>query len=528
MKTININKWTAYILLVALLFAYSACKKYTPVYHYDETEKITVTDLASLYQVTSGIDVLNIDPKVSSNKDGELVCLWGIYETNTQGTTPVVDTIARTKKLEYRINRSAKDWYLMFRVTNKKTGYAQYFKSTVQVGTPYTRGWYVPKDDGKQTDMDFFITPANSSLPNGPKVDDVYSLINGKKLDGKAMMLNIFINFKSLVNGSYVSTRSLGLVSERDVAMMEFSNLQTYRDFNNIFQVVPATRNMGMITSDFLKYFLINDGKLYSMVGQGLSEGVFSGQKLLTSNNNPYSLSKYHITPTPGTAYFFDDLKGAFYAATDQSLYLNAVNISTALFSTGPPIVPAANAVANKIVVYMGTKVNASSGGGSPQGYAIFQDKITSEKTMFQVSSQGPNGVGLMQGVTIAPGNKLYNATNYGLLIGDENLLYFSVGKEIYSRNLSSPVAVESLQYTVPAEEEITFIRHRKLSGADGYNYIMVGTQVGQNYKIRMFKKTAGNLNATADFVLEGKGRAVDALYVSPTVNTELIYAYTF
>jgi len=527
MKTININKWPAYLLSVALLFAYSACKKYTPVYQYDETEKITVTGIESLYQVTSGTDVISIDPAVSSNKAGELQCLWGIYETGTQGTNPVVDTIARTKKLEYQINRSAKDWYLMLRVTNTRTGYAQYFKSTVRVGTPYTRGWYVPKDDGSQTDMDFFTTPANSSLPNNNnKVENVYSLMNGKKLDGKAVMLTFFVNFKSLVNGSYISTRSLGLVSERDISMMDLSNLQTYRDFNNIFQAAPGTHNMGMITSDFLKYFLINDGQLYSMVGQGLSEGVFGGRKLLTSNDNPYSLSKYHITPTAGTAYFFDDMNSAFVAGTDRSLYLGAVTINMAMLNN-MPVTPAAAAVANKKVVYMGTKVNASSGGGAPGGYVIFQDKTDpSLKTMYQVGSAGPNGVLLNPGVTLSTSSKLFNATNYGLLIGDENMLYFSVGKEVYSRNLSSNV--EQLQYTVPADEEITFIRHRKLTGADAYNYVMIGTQSGQNYKIRMFQKTTGNLNTTPVVILEGKGRPVDAYYVSPTVSTELTYAYTY
>ena len=530
MKTISINKWTAYLLSVALLFAFNACKKYTPVYNYDETEKITVTGLQPVYQVTSGTDVLSIDPTVSSNKAGDLKYVWSIYETNY---TTVMDTLARTKKLEYQVNRKAKNYNLVLRVTNTKTGYAQYFKSTLQVGTPYTRGWYVPKDDGSQTDMDFFKTVTGSVVPdNSNKIEDVYSLMNGKKLDGKAMMTTFFMSYNSTIDGVSAYRRTLGLVSERDVAMMELSSLQTVRDYNTIFQVPPTTHDMGMIGMDGASsYFLINDGQLYALRAY-TSQGMFGGRKVLTSTDKPYHLSKYFTTPLPNSTYFYDDLNGAFYASTGQTTFLNPVNINVAVMLTGPPPSPPSSATANKKMVFMGTKVDVTSGGGQQCGYAIFRDKTTSAKTMFQVTSQGPTGVGLMGGVTINATDKLYNATNYGLLIGDENMLYFSVGKEVWSRNLSVPVAAasEKLQFTVPDGEEITFIRHRKLTGADAYNYVMIGTQVGQNYKIRMFTKTAGNLNATPAVVLEGKGRPIDALFVGPTVSTnnDMTYAFTY
>ncbi|WP_293301109.1 PKD-like family lipoprotein [Pedobacter sp. UBA4863] len=527
MKIFNINRQVANIFFVLFLFIFSACEKYKPVYQYSENEKITATGLEALYQVTSGNDVLTIDPTISSNKTGDLKCVWGIYETNTQGTNPVMDTLARTKKLEYKVNRSAKDWYLMLRVTNSRTGYSQYFKSTVRVGTIYTRGWYIPKDDGSQTDMDFFATPATSSMPsNNTKIENVYSLMQGKKLEGKAIMLSFFVNFKSMVNGSYVSTRSLSLVSEKDVSMMDLSNLQVYRNFDNIFQAAPTPRKMDVVTTDFLKYFLINNGQLYSMVGQGYSEGIFGGRKLLTSNDNPYHLSKHQIIPSAGTAYFFDEMSSAFYAGTDRSLYLGAVTINTARLDNNP-VTPASAAATNKKLIYMGNKVYGSSGGGAPGGYVIFQDKTNPTiKTMYQVGSAGPNGLTLNAGVTISTASKLFNATHYGLLFGDENLLYFSSGKEIYSYNLNSNT--EQLQYTVPNDEEITFIRHRKLTGADAYNYVMIGTQSGQNYKVRLFNKTTGNLNTEPSVTLTGKGRPVDALYVSPTVTTELVYSYTF
>lgn len=103
----------------------------------------------------------------------------GIYETNVQGRIEPLDTIGRTKDLNYYVREDAKDWVLVFMVRNKKTGYTQYKNSTLTVNTQFTRGWYVLKDDGTQSDLDLFLTPASAKAEE--KVEDVFSLVNGKR-----------------------------------------------------------------------------------------------------------------------------------------------------------------------------------------------------------------------------------------------------------------------------------------------------------------------------------------------------------
>jgi hypothetical protein len=114
-------------------------------------------------------------------------------------------------------------------------------------------------------------------------------------------------------------------------------------------------------------------------------------------------------------------------------------------------------------------------------------------------------------------------AERFGLIVADENILYFSTGGEVWSRNLSN--GAEQLQFTVPAGEKITFIRHRKYSGSTTaeqpfyYNYMLIGTTANGNYKVRAFQKTSGNLAASPAFTMEGKGSVGDVIYIAPPMS---------
>ncbi len=126
----------------------------------------------------------------------------------------------------------------------------------------------------------------------------------------------------------------------------------------------------------------------------------------------------------------------------------------------------------------------------------------------------------MMVNDTLAASEKLYNATMHTLFNGDENMMYFVVGREIWSRNLSN--RFEQLQYTLPADETVSFIRHLKYTTSSdlafNYNYVAIASKKGDSYNIRMFTKTSGNLNPIPAFTITGKGEAGDVMYISPSV----------
>ncbi|WP_443936575.1 PKD-like family lipoprotein [Pedobacter sp. MW01-1-1] len=508
-------KNTFILSLLATCLLLGSCAKDDTNLDIKPHEQITVSGLETTYMKISNSDKLTISPTVSStDPNAEFSYLWGIYETSVQGSAPVLDTLAKTKNLDYLVKQPAKTWVLVYRVTNNKTGYSQYFTSNVNVVTQYTRGWYVAKDDGSKADLDLFLTPSTIK-PEGV-VEDVYSSINGKKLNGKAGILAFFSAYKSTVTGTLGNTRTLFLSSENDISAMNINTLSEIRGYNTLFYEPPATKKVGAVFLGSQANYLINNGTTHSIYAMSANTGQFGVAKIKDDLNTPFYLSKYFLANYVVDPCFFDEVSSSFLSANGTAA------VMTAVVDHRETKMPANNN--NKKLLFMGYK----SGISPIIGYGIFQDKTDLSLKILSQINPARNAF-LLVNDTLKTTDKLYNAEQYGLLDNDENLLYFSVGREVYSRNLSNKF--ESLQYTVPVGEEITFIRHRKYTvAADApfnYNYVIIGTKVGANYKIRMFTKPVGNLTAQPAFTLEGKGIPRDILYISPSVS-ETTYSATF
>jgi hypothetical protein len=380
----------------------------------------------------------------------------------------------------------------------------------------------VAKDDGSQSDLDLFLTPT-SIVPDGTKRENIYSFVNGSKLDGKARIMSYFTGFKSTVTGTLANTKTMVLVTDKDVSVANINTLKNIRNINTLFYEPPAVKAPDFAFYGSQAYYLINDRQVYSIYAMSLNTGQFGARKLKDDQNTPYRLSPYFIGSSYGDPYFFDENSSSFLSCS-MGTGTTLVGITD---DTGTTM-PVKNN--NKTVLYMGYKFNtylpAPEYRFKVTGYAVFQDKTnTSLKILSEVATDRTK-IKLVND-TLKTTDKLYNANLYTLLAEDESIIYFTIGNQVWSRNLSS--RSELLQYTVPAGEEITFIRHKKYSSeaAYAYNYFMIGTKVGDSYKIRMFTKSSGSLAASPAFTLEGKGIARDVLYISPSVS-ESTYPVSF
>lgn len=500
--------------IIALSALFSSCAKDKGNYNYKPNEAVEVKGIAATYTVISDKESLVINPEVNStDPNAQLEYLWGIYETNVQGYAPKLDTLAKTKNLNYEVKQAAKGWVLVFRVTNKKTGYAQYFKSDINVVTEFTRGWYVAKDDGSEADLDLFLTPTNITPVN--KRENIYSFINGAKLQGRVNMLSFLSSYKTNVTGVSGNTRTLFLVTDKDASASYLNTLRKLKDFNSLFIGPPSVKNPNNIFVSGTAYYFINDGQMHTIYNMGTNFGQFSARVLKDASNSNYKLSKYFLPGIPGLVdpYFFDELSSSFVSIS-QGLGPMAVVSDEA----GTMLAANNN---NQKLLYMGTKsmgYPAAPGILGTLGYAIFQDKTNpSIKNLAEISCYSGYKLKILQ-TPLTAADKLYNATMHTLLFGDESMMYFAVGNEIWSRNLANKF--EKLEFTLPAGEELTFMRHKKATETGyGYNFVMIGSKVGSNYKVRMFSKSSGSLNASPDFILEGTGIAREAIYISPAAS---------
>ena len=495
-------------LFILCLVVVSACYKDKGVYTYKDKEEITITGIEGAYTKISFFDKIVADPQVTStDPEADFSYFWGIYETNVQGSVPKIDTISKQKALDYMVAKPAKTWVLVFGVTNKHTGYGKIVTSSVNVITEFTRGWYVIKDDGTNTDVDMFLTP-NSHFPADAKAprDNVFSLVNERNMPGKARKISFCTNYKTTVNGTtYANTRTMFLLSENDAVAVNMSTFKVINPFENLYYAVPAVKAPSYVGEAAQANYLVNDGKLHSIYNMSLNVGKFGAVIMRDDVNTSYHLSKHALTYSAWNPFFYDEMSSSFVSATGTASTMSKVGDVTG------SEMPAEHT--NKTLLFMGSRhFNPFA------GYALFQDKT--DPSLKILSSIVPSGFNLkIDNDTLAPAEKLYNAEKCALNFQDESILYFNVGREIWSRNLVN--RAEALQFTVPAGEEVAFISHRKYSSetAYAYNYIMIATNVSGKYKVRMFKKTSGNLAAEPDFVLEGNGNVADVMYITPSVS---------
>lgn len=493
------------------LLLLSACYKDHGNYTYGPSEGITINGIETSYSKISLIDRLTLNPKViSTDTDARLSYWWGIYEPNTIGYVSQVDTISRTLTLDYPVTQHAGDWVLIFGVRNEHTGLSKIITSSLKVNTRFTRGWYVMKDDGVQTDVDLFITPSNITPTS--VMENVFSLVNHKKIDGKASLFGFDDAYKSNITGIMASTRACFILSDKDASVVDINTFREIHPLDSLFYEKPAVKKPNSISGNAQSIYLVNDGRLCSIFNFSSNIGLFGATYLWDDNNSPYRLSKYFLVTNFTNPVFFDEISASFVSSglNDSRLSMMTDKQSSAM--------PAFRN--KKELLFMGVKSSDPF-----TGIALFRDKANpSLKILSRIM---PDGYAMMiQNDTLTTADKLYQADHYGLIVADENLLYFSVGNEVWSRNLNNNV--EQLQLTVPAGEHITFIRHRKYFRSEPaeelpffYNYMLIGTSSGGRYKVRAFRKTSGNLAATPDFTLEGQGNAGDVIYIAPMVHSD-------
>jgi hypothetical protein len=500
MKKLYITALSAMVVLV------TSCFKDHSNYDYTSAEKITVTGINGSYDRISLVDSINITPIVSStDATAKFQYFWGIYETNVQGSAPKVDTICKTQNLRYFIKQPAKAWVLVFGAKNTNTGYMQIVTSTLNVITQFTRGWYVLKDDGSKTDMDLFLTP--TTITPASKMENIFSVVNGKKLDGKAKGLCLETSYKSMVTGVLGNTRAMFIFTSADASIINTNTLLEIKNFTGSFYSPPSVKAPNAMFVGSAADYFINNGLIHSIYAMSANTGVFGNYQMRDATNAPYKVSDYYYTYFVADPVLFDETSSSFVSAGGAGTVLNSVTDAT---GTNMP----ANKN-NKTLLYMGMKASGSA-------IALFKDKTNPNLKILSTITPTVSAFKMVND-TLLTTSKLFNASIITCNYTDESMIYFVVGgNQVWSRNLTNKA--EQLQYTAPTGETINFIRHKKYTvAADlafNYNYVMVGTTDGTNYNVRMFTKTAGNLATTPAFTLTGKGTNVgDVFYLAPPVS---------
>lgn len=500
-----------HIAAICLLSLALACTKDKSNYEYSEKEIIEINGVQDSYSVITLKDTLRINPELTSNKDTDMEYRWGLYK----GQVGVMDTIAYTKNLSHPVKENAGNYILIFYTRNKKTGVIKTKQCGLSVNTRFTRGWYIAKDVDTESDLDLFLTPNNILAEE--KLENIYSTVNGSRLTGNITNLSFLSGYYTYNNGPLERTRTLMVSTDKDINAIGIGRLNLIRNKQSLFLgEIPEMGAPNAVILGSSAYYGLAKGQLYSISTNSMNSGLFGNKTRRNSSNADYSLSLFNSSSDATNPVFFDNTSSTFVTL------VNAGSTLTEFSDAAGTKMSARNN--NKQVLFMALKYieyqPAPKYSFISKGYAVLQDKTNPALKILSFLEQDEATLKITND-TIPASSKLFNATQYALLYEDENMLYFAADNQIYSRNLNN--GFEQLQYAVPAGEEVTFIRHHNYSSEAAYafNFVIVGTRKNDQYIIRMFKKSSGNLESAPYQVLEGKGIARSLLYIAPAVRED-------
>ena len=136
---------------IAILLATLCWSCYDDKGNYDYTpfDNIVIEGISEQYQVQSFLDTLAIDVKVTpENADYEY--LWTIntayQEMPSMGDGFLPDTISTERTLNRVINYENGTYDLNLKVTDKNTGYAVHYNTTLVTQSAYSSGFYILKE----------------------------------------------------------------------------------------------------------------------------------------------------------------------------------------------------------------------------------------------------------------------------------------------------------------------------------------------------------------------------------------------
>lgn len=491
-----------YILAAGLLLLLAAaCNKDDSTGATGPIAVLKVSGLKDTFNVFTHQDFIKANPVVENENDFDFY--WTLISNDFvpgQGAVKA-DTLARTKDLNYEVLQNPGAYTMVFNARAKSTGVVRQKTMVVNITTLTMNGWYLLKDNGGKTDMDFIHSTGriNNWIAN-------YN--GGKSLDGNAVKMVFAPSFR-MTPTSTVYFPTFMVLSANDAAIYRVDNGSMVMNFDNMFFTKPAVRKLQSVVQPVgTQYlFLVNDNKAYS-----LYKGTLFANLPTNVNNQVYD----NISPIT--------------AVGSAGLFWNARSKNIFCIDNGNFVELGANGARLRNMKADLKWMNGYAGSRSVALMLLRNPQDTGY--LFKLNVQtGPllyNSGQLITTVdTLKPEHSLLSASVIGGNY-DVDLIYYAVGDKIYMTDVAS--AQETLLFTLPAGETVTAIQHIKFPESNGnpppastVTKIAIATYKDGHYKVYLHALSGtGTISAMAQANFEGEGRVSSVIYMEKGTGTRI------
>lgn len=508
----------SFALMCSLMLLVSSCFDDDSTAWENPVTRITIDGIESAYEKTAYVnDRLQIHPVVETGpSDDKIQYKWILINEKTGTTTAQGDTIqpieiGTTKDLDYEVNVAPGKYQIRLSVTDTITGNAALAYAMLTVQTNFSKGFYILKEtaDGN-TELDELDFTWNLA-------ENLLTKIDGQPMPGKpANLCQLYDqNYINTENDEIETTNGLIVSTDKDFGFYRATDLKRILDRSNLFyDEGPADEIVYSIHAGYFNAMMMTSKGFYSFSG---GTGQF-GMPDVDTNTSPYYYSDFaaegggaYWNPVTHSITGFDYLLNP-YPLTDMSM--------------------GSEDITQNLTNYDCLHCGYSFISWMENGYFILRDNSTQSRYIYIIDGSF-SGQYLNSRTKLDPNSHMAKAEHYATNGGSASYIYCAEGGKLYAciTNTGDFSEVEIKPEGLPSGEYINFVANQfwddETSG-NVFNYLIIGTQSGNNYKLYVYETNGGAPVGSPVKVIQGSGKVRKVRYLNSTSSLYMKHGFYY
>lgn len=498
-KTIKNMKRIIYLsLALALTMSLSSCFSDDSSLSTEAIGDITVLGIEDSYSNVAYMgEYLDITPQVESNE--EMTYSWLLLSDKSgtddeQGNEIQPEVIGHDKDLHYEINLVPGVYQVRLEAKGK-SGYTVYKKTSLTVRTTFSQGFYVLKENSEgNTDIDLITL-------DGKTGNDIISTIDGKALNGKPMSLGtLYEAYYVNPDDDKMTTANMVYVTTEkgQFRIARSTDLRSVFDRSNLMydKMDESEYPYFFVTTVFYNGMMTNKGIYQTPIMNGETTGQY-GLPVATCGASRYALSDK------------SSYGGLFWDSTNHNLTTYDWNFTTA------PLLKddfSGEDLTQNLTDYDCLSCGYNKLPSGATGVIVMCNKVSGKRYLY-LTEGSFSGIVLKDYKPIREDSHAAKASYFGLNGITASYLYCVDAGHLYAMNFNDENMneIELKPEDIGSGENIVFVANQfwNASGSsdDKFNYLIVGTQSGDNYKLYFYNINGGAPDGKPLMTKEGKGK---------------------
>ncbi|MDR2414263.1 MAG: hypothetical protein LBD64_04675 [Odoribacteraceae bacterium] len=436
-----------HIIVATALVVLAACAE-EPVTTYLPAGQVApgaISGIDEAYTIIS-LDTLKINPVIEGEKQDENQYAWYVYPVPSFAGSPR-DTIGRDRSLDYRVTLAAGKYELLLEVQDKQRLTRAYASTVLNVTKEFSRGWFITKETGGATDVDFIRLGDNKFYA------DILQAINGERPAGAPVnngYISSYYGYEVENIDGTVTRRNdqpaFFVATDADLHVYHANDMALLKRFDDAFFERPAVQQPRALFLCDGGTVLLNDANLHCLWYGAYNVGKL-GYQVTTSGADVAPQ-----TVRAGSGFILFD------RATSSFVYLGYLGTGlTTLTDYFGMLPPCTNL--NVDLVYMREQ---ESYGGLYAGYALVKDKSTGAYKIIELIPEYAT-YGMMSPVydeyAVAADREITTATVHALHNVNSAIYYSTGDNRVGFYNIANGRETRDI-ITLPEGEKIAHVRH--------------------------------------------------------------------